>query len=387
MQNQLRFLSVPQNLPTPVDVETSRRISSIRKTILKGQNRDGSFGGQGSLERIVTTSQAVLALSALGDHRDQKRVDRALRWLSKARVLNNEYSYWSLAPFNCSDGFDAEVDQMFDKADQLAEANLKHHPNSPLPNFLIEQAALLDRSTKFTVSETKKVSELLKDSDRVGKEAAQVISHTALVGVLADALDETGLREINRILESKAADDGQSLRWPGNISATCYVLINLIIITAITESKAFEQTIERAYAAIVYAKDHNEVLSVLPAGGDFKRPEVYTNAVLLRAFLRFWSWKKCWRQIGITQFDLKRLRERRLQFFIGLAVTVTIISWFAEPSFLVLERFLVTDDEGVPDYWETLGRTANVLGLLGFPGVIAIFLLSGRYLYERFLVD
>ncbi len=386
MHEQLRFLCLPQNLPTPLDETSTKRISRIRRSIIRNQNRDGSFGGKGLLERQVTTSQIVLALSALGDHRDVARVRKALKWLAKDKVISSEYSYWSLAPFNCVDGYDEQVDLLFRKANDLAEAGVKHHENSPLPNFVSEQANILGKGTEFTKNERLRISGLIDSKSQLQKEAAHVVSHTLLVGVISDVCNETHFASILEILVSKGEANGEAIRWPGNIASTCYILVNLVITKSLSETTLFDEIIERAYAAIVYAVDHGEVLTTLPAGGQFEKPAVYTFAVVLRALVRYWSLKKGWRRVSITGFDYELLRKKQLGAMIGICGLLAIIAWFVEPALDAVKNLLAVNQNGSPDYWETLDRVANVLSIIGEVSIVAGFIAAVRFAFLYFRV-
>lgn len=383
MHEQFRFLCLPQNLPTALDDVATRRISRLRHSIVRAQNFNGSFGGKGILEQQVTTSQVVLALSALGDHRDSQRVRRAMHWLSKDKVVNSEYSYWSLAPFNCVDGYDDKVDALFKKANDLAESGLKHHENSPLPNFVSEQARILGRETAFTRTEKSRISKLVNSKTLLQKEAAHVISHTLLVSVVFGECSETLVKSVAELLVEKGEGSGEAIRWSGNIASTCYVLINLIAVKALMETSELDDLIEKSHAAIVYAVDHNEVLSTLPAGGQFQKPQVYTDAVVLRSLVRYWLMRKGWRRVSTTGYDLDVQRKIRLATIFGLGAVATLMSFVAEPLLEVARGFVIVDQNGLPNYWEMLDRFANILGTLGLPGVGLMVFIAGRYLLLR----
>lgn len=357
----MRLTRLPYNLPARLSAQQSARISNLRRELVRAQGDDGSWTCPSALETLVTTCQAVLALCVLGDARDEERVNRAVRWLARPEVMNQEYAYWSAAVFNCVDGWDEETDETFRRCEELAVVGLKHHKDSPLFEFVCEQAKLLGKPSSFLDAHLGTIVSEIDEAEKRSQLNAHVLSYKYLVLCMAGGGSPDRTSAVLASLLARAFVTELEASWPGNIASTAYVHMNLVAIREATSDSRLDEVIDKSYAAIISRVDAKLFEHQLPAGGEFKKPS-YSQAVALRAISHYEIYQRDGRKIGVTAFD--RAKSRRMLYWVAGAVSmVAAFGVFVGPFLVGVLR--ANDLLSLQGAWTIIEKMAVVWGLFG----------------------
>lgn len=280
-RDKLRTILCP--VPSKEDESRLSPIISIRRTLLKSQNLDGSWGNDNTLDRLVTTCHVMMFLVAAGASPSSRAFTSGTKWLTSEEVLEHNNSYWLIGPLGAIPGqHRVIVEQQFEKLRAYIETHSTLHPNQSFEAFYLHaaraaQVEIDDDFRRKCVAWIKSIYN--KERGWTGHPATTVGCYVVLS--YEDPKFATSIRpQVIKLLKGWAAsEDHNRISW-GSPIVTAYCIMN------IAESDLFDdldvrELFEKAVAHLLHVRDGLHWRSAMPYGGtgDIKSLEYPTAAV------------------------------------------------------------------------------------------------------------
>lgn len=366
------------------------------------QHVDGSWGGHGELDKLVSTCHAVMAFLAAGYPPSYRYVKEGIEWLISPN-RRHDSKFWRIAPLLRISGYEEIVKQDLYDLERRVDEGGTPSPAQGMELYLPHISSIIGISdNRYLAKYLDRILAAQNKEDGSWRHKAITTAHAIVVLENYDFPNKEALiTKAVSYIKNKAEHDGDTVNWAGKTADTSYMIFN-ILESSLKQDKEFSE-MSRAAVRWLFHRRRMEGYwdSEVPTFGgesDIKSPEYFTG-LAVRAivaqktvedpffptavqFLRFIA-----AETKIKEEELRaealgksleklRQRNRYFVFVMGIlfvtAVALGCIFYFPWGEFSKLDRAVQI---GI------IGSIASIIALL------PLLAIPIRYLWRKYVKD